>query len=118
MDIGPSVGQRYLQPRPIAIAVMFSSSLGQAVGEAPLPAMLPLPSSGAPGGPLVRRAAQARRVDAGFGGWVRSRGVARGQIEICTTPGCHSLPVGSDCSPGVKTNPVCLGQEAVARRCN
>lgn len=116
--LGPAWDRAYLQPKPIAIAVMFSSSLGPAVEEAPLRAMLPLPSSVAPGGPLVRRAAQARTVDAGFGGWVGSRGVACGLIEIYTTPGCHSLPAGSDCSLGVKTNPVCLGQETVARRCN
>lgn len=89
------------------------------MGEAPLRPLLPLCSS------VVRPGAQARRVAAGLGagGGRRGlgyRGVACGQTGISPTPGPPSLPAeaGSACGPGGKTNPVGLGRETVARKCN
>lgn len=119
-DTGPAWGGARLQPRPVAAAARFPSAFGPAVGEAAPRPCSPLPSSVAPARPPVRPGAQAGRVDAGFGGRLGSRGVARGGPEICPTPGSRALPAeaGSDCSPGGKTNPVCSGQGTVAGRCS
>lgn len=58
----------------------------------------PLPSPVGPARPPVRPGAQARRVDAGFGGRLGSRGVVRGGPGICPTPGSEALraEAGSD----------------------